>query len=177
MRLSRLAILFAGVLASSWVPQCFALASDHEQEIIIEADSAEYREPEGVTIYQGNVSVSQGTILLQSDRITVQAQAGQTTRLVAEGSPANYMQTINEAGDKVIATSDHMEYLTVEGVLTLTQEARLTQQGTTLSGNQIVYDVQQHVLRASSQGESNNERVRVTIPAATIRVPNAENAE
>jgi len=169
-------LLLAGVL-TFWGSHCFALASDHEQEIIIEADSAEYREPDGVTIYQGNVSVSQGTIFLQSDRITVHSQGGQTTRLVAEGSPANYMQTINEAGDKVIATSDHMEYLIVEGVLTLMQEAKLTQRGTTLSGNQIVYDVQQHVLRASSQGESNNDRVRVTIPAATIRVPSAEGSQ
>lgn len=166
----------ACLLLLIWGSSCFAMASDHEQEIVIEADSAEYREPEGVTIYEGNVSVTQGSILLQSDRITLHAEDGQTTRLVAEGSPANYMQTINEEGEKVIASSNHMEYLTVDGVLTLTQDARLTQQGTTLSGNQIVYDVQQHVLRASSQGESNSERVRVTIPPATIRTPDTESS-
>lgn len=171
---SKVVLNLAGAALYFAASHCFSLASDHEQEIIIEADTAEYREPEGVTIYQGNVSVAQGTILLQSDRITVHTEAGQTTRLIAEGSPANYMQTINLDEDKVIASSNHMEYLTIEGVLTLTEEARLTQQGTTLSGNQIIYDVQQHVLTASSQGESNNERVRVTIPPATIRVPNSD---
>lgn len=175
MRFSRsLAQTVVLLLLTLSAPMCMALATDHEQEINIEADSAEFREPEGVTVWEGNVSMTQGSITVQADRITVHTQNGMTTRLVVEGNPAHYMQTINEGGDRVIATSNHMEYLTVEGILTLTEDARLTQQGTTLSGNQIVYDVQQHVLRASSQGDSNQERVRVTIPPTNLRVPEVE---
>lgn len=149
-----------------------ALVSDKDQPIQIESDSAEYREPEGLTIYIGNVRLTQGSILIQADRITLRDSEGELAMLVAEGAPAAFEQTVNVAGDRVIAQSNHMEYNRLEAILTLSEDARLTQQGgTTLSGNQIVYDVQRHVLRATSQGESSQDRVRVTIPPASLQDP------
>ena len=47
------------------------LSTDKQQQIKIEADSATFDEKEGTSIYQGNVDLRQGTLNLQSQRMTV----------------------------------------------------------------------------------------------------------
>jgi len=162
-----------GLILLFWSLVSLGLVTDSEQTIEFESDSAEFHDVEGLTVYQGNVRLTQGSIVLQAERITLRSSGGQITSLVAEGSPANYVQTIDAGGETVNATSNHMEYQISAGVLTLTEEARLTLQGTTLSGNQIIYDVQRHILKAASQGDS-VRGVRVTIPAAVLRETEGE---
>ena len=48
-----------------------ALESDKTQPITIQADFAELNESIGTAIYQGNVQLSQGSLLIHSDRIVV----------------------------------------------------------------------------------------------------------
>lgn len=158
-------LLLIGLLGSGLLA---ALPSDSEQPIEIESDAAEFRDDEGITHYQGNVRLTQGSILLEADSVTLYRSEGKIQRLQAEGSPARYQQTINEAGDKVEASSQHMEYQLDEGQLRLTEKASLTQEGTTLSGSQILYDIERHVLQASAGGGSRDERVKVTIPAGNL---------
>ncbi len=144
-----------------------ALPEDSEQPIEIESDTAEYRDLEGLTIYQGNVRLIQGSLEVEADRIALYSSDNRLLRLLAEGNPARYSQLITLDGEVVTAESRQIEYRLEEGLLSLTGNARLTQQGTTLSGSQILYDVERHVLQASSATDSADgtpERVRVTIP-------------
>lgn len=140
-----------------------ALPTDRDQKIEIESETAEYREADGLTTYSGNVSMKQGSILLQADKLTLFAEAGKVNRLLAEGD-AYYEQLPEIGGDKVVAKGRIIEYILSEDIITLNQNASITQEGATLNGNLITYDVRNHLLKANSKSGSSNERVKVVLP-------------
>lgn len=138
----------------------FALPDDRDQVIYIDSQTAEFQEFEGTTVYSGDVSLRQGSILLQADRLTIYVEAGKVNRLLAEGN-AYYEQTPEIGAEKVVAKSESIEYLLENDVITLNKNASLTQQGATLNGNLITYDVRNHLLVANG---SQSDRVRVVLP-------------
>lgn len=145
-----------------------ALPDDRDQEITIESDEAEFREADGVTLYTGNVRMQQGSILLTADNITIYTEDNKIARLVARGNLAQYEQQPELNGEKIYAKAKIIEYLLLQDVINLKQQATLTQQGASLAGSLIVYDVRKHVLTAnrakSTNKTPNKERVRVTLP-------------
>ncbi len=140
-----------------------ALESDRDQPIEIESDSAELREQEGLTLYEGNVRMRQGSILVMADQISIYAADGKAHRLVAIGNQASYEQKPAGDQEKIIALGNRIEYRLADDVIHLIRNASLTQEGTTLRGDRITYDVRKHLLKASSQPDR-PERVRIVIP-------------
>ena len=145
----------------------FALDSDRDQPIEIESDSAEYRENEGITTYSGNVQMTQGSMLLRADEIHIYAADGEVSRMVARGNRAYYEQKPSPEAEKVVAQAKVIEYLLSDDLINLSEQASLTQDGATLNGNLISYDVRKHLLRAKSNTQTNQkkERVKVVIPS------------
>lgn len=141
----------------------YALPDDRDQIIEIESESAEFRETEGLTIYAGNVKLQQGSIILRADKLTIFAEFGEVHRLLAEGN-AYYEQLPEIGADKIVARGGEIEYLLEKDIITLNQNASLTQEGATLNGNLITYDVRNHLLKANSVQENANDRIRVVLP-------------
>ncbi|MBT5331677.1 MAG: lipopolysaccharide transport periplasmic protein LptA [Porticoccaceae bacterium] len=143
-----------------------ALESDRDQLMEIESDSAEFDELAGLTTYSGNVHLIQGTIELLADEIQLRAENDQIVELIATGGPARYEQLPELGAEKLFAQSNRIRYLLDQDLIELSGDASLSQQGTTLSGGTILYDVRQHILKASSGATNQNstERVRVVLP-------------
>ncbi len=72
-----------------------ALPEDFNQEVVIVSDRAEIDRQAGVVIYQGDVLLTQGTLRIESDRLTVVSTEGRMEKATAEGQPARYQQQIN----------------------------------------------------------------------------------
>ena len=58
-------ILIAASLGAPWA--VMAMTGDREQPIHIEADSVDIDDKKGVSIYRGNVRMTQGSIVLTAD--------------------------------------------------------------------------------------------------------------
>lgn len=162
--------IYAAILASLFFLSGYvsALESDRDQPIEIESDRAEFHELEGYTIYSGNVRLSQGSIMLEAAEISIYFENGEVYKLVATGDRAYYEQLPAENEGKVVAQANTIEYLLQGDLINLVQNASLTQDGATLNGELITYDVRNHLLRAnnrSDQETTENGRVRVTIPS------------
>lgn len=144
----------------------YSLESDRDQPVEIESDSAEFDEPAGLTTYRGNVLLVQGSIELLADEIQLRTENDEIVELIATGSPAQYEQLPEPDSEKLYAQSNRIRYLLDQDLIELSGEASLSQQGTTLSGGTILYDVRKHILKASSDGSTQNtkERVRVVLP-------------
>lgn len=166
--------LLLGLFIAAALP-AQALESDRDQQIEIESDSAEFRELEGITVYSGNVRMSQGSILLLADTMSIYTEDGDVSRLVATGNRAYYEQIPAENQEKVVAQGKTIEYVLEDDVINLIQQASLTQDGATLKGNRITYDVRNHLLKANRAANNNQssqdsgERVRVVIPSLRPR--------
>lgn len=159
------ALLIAALVSCVLSAPLTALESDRDQPVQIESDSARFDEQQGVTSYSGNVRLTQGSIELLADRIDLISENGEIVELVATGAPAHYEQLPEPDAQKLIARANSIRYQLSQDLIELVGQASLSQEGTTLSGGQILYDVRQHVLRASSsEGSETRDRVRVTLP-------------
>ncbi len=150
-------LLFALLPSLAW-----GLTSDQEQPIYMEADSVDIDEESGISIYVGNVEVTQGTMHLTADKVTVYRVEKRTERIVATGNPVKYRQQMDNSTDEVKGRALTMEYFITDERLYLIDEAELTQGLDNFSSDRITYFRNRSQVKAgaSAQGKA---RVRSVI--------------
>ncbi len=119
----------------------FGLPEDADQPIHIQADNAEIDEQAERAVYRGAVQIDQGTLRVTAEEITVEWRNQKVFRIIATGKPAQYTQQIEADEDRVQANANTIVYYTQEERLDLKGDAHLSQQGNTISGDLIQYDI------------------------------------
>jgi lipopolysaccharide export system protein LptA len=128
-----------------------ALNADKDEPIEVEADSAELDDMKKISVYRGNVIVTQGTIRMTGDLMTVhQTEDGDLDTLVLEGKPATYRQLPEKSQVYDEARAQRMEYYELRNFVILIREAVVTQEGLKFSGDRIEYDTAQSKVKAWS---------------------------
>jgi lipopolysaccharide export system protein LptA len=155
---------FALMLSSS----VFALPEDASQPILIQANAAEMNQRSDEIVYSGEVRVEQGTLRVNADRITVEYVDQKVVRIIAQGAPARYRQAIEDPQGEVEAEAATIIYRTREEQLELTGDASLEQQGNTINGDTIRYDMVAGRVEAVS-GAGNSVRMVLQPPARPPR--------
>ncbi len=173
MYFAKVSILLISVL---FLSEVFALASDREQPIQIEADQATINNLEGIATYQGNVIVTQGTIRITAETVTINYSKEQNiTNVVASGSPVHFQQQLDQ-GDNIKAKAKEMEYNAAKDMLHLRQAAELRkeQNGEDIYISQapnITYDTQ-HGIISADKGNKKTGRITMTLkPQAKSAAP------
>ncbi len=161
----------------------WALSTDKNQPIEIEADYAELRKNERVTVYTGNVIVTQGSIRMWGDKLTVHYDENDDLKdAVLDGKPARFKQRPDGRDEDFEGEAIRMEYHARDERLHLIDKARLSQGKSIFSGPLIVYDTKNSILTAQSrpvtsiEGETGENkpasgRVRVIIPPKEKKTP------
>lgn len=140
--------------------QLHALATDKDQPIELMADSAEVDESKGLSIYKGNVDLTQGSIRVWADQVNVEHRGKKPNKITAIGSPARFQQ---EAEDGLIkARAKRADYVVNSEILTLTGDAVLIQGKDQVKNDRIIYDRVRHKIRAGEAAEG-KQRVHITI--------------
>jgi len=143
----------------------FALSTDRNQSLNIEADKAQLDNLKGFTIYSGNVIVNQGTLQLFADKVTLTYNAEkQVQTIIAEsnGQMVRFKQLLDNK-EEVRAQAKRMEYLAKDEILHLKQDAQVWKAKDTVSGQHIVYDSKRAQVTASEG------RVKVIIEPSTAQ--------
>ncbi len=153
-------------LFSAFIANCaLALPSDQQATITVEADRAQLNEKTGITTYQGSVIIKQGTLLIEADQVTIYSNQGQASKIICTGKPAHYQQQPKPEDGLVNAYGNTIEYHLDAKTITLIKNASLEQQGSTLKGDHINYDLKTELVEA--RGNTNNQqRVHMVIPAS-----------
>jgi lipopolysaccharide export system protein LptA len=155
------------LIASSFA---LALPNDANQPISIVADSAIKDDKLGLTIYEGNVSITQGSLNILADKVTVFIVAEQVSKMVAIGKPASFKQQPNVDAKDVIAKADTIDYFILDKKIILTENALLNQGGSTLTGKVINYDID----AAKAQARGGVQVVMEPIKAAPVKTESTE---
>lgn len=137
--------------AAAW-----ALPSDREQPIRIQADSAELDDKQGVAVYRGDVIITQGTLKITGDTVTItQTASGDIDVFTSVGNLAYYEQ--KPAADKEIvkAYGRTIQYFSSNERIVLIDQAKVIQEGNTFEGEKIVYDTQRQIVNAGRATGSN----------------------
>lgn len=141
-------------------PIARALSEDQNQPIRIQADRVTLDERKAVSIYEGNVVVTQGTMRLTADTVRVFADRRQLDRIVAEGNLAEFYQKTDK-GEEVQAVAKQMEYRASDRLVILTGKAKLTQGPNSFASERIEYDTVSAVVNAGD--DTGRGRVEVII--------------
>ncbi len=167
-------IIFS-VLLLSMVQHPWALESDKDQPIEIEADTGELDDIKNISIYSGNVITKQGTIYMTGDKMTVYyTDEDEMDYLVMEGRPATYKQLPDDSSVYDYSEALTMEYYELKEYVILIDKALVTQEGLRFSGDRIEYDTKLSQVKAwsnKSTGRPENskapqekkERVKIII--------------
>ncbi|ERI50469.1 organic solvent tolerance protein OstA [Pseudomonas sp. EGD-AK9] len=143
--------------AAAW-----ALPSDREQPIRIQADSAELDDKQGVAVYRGSVIITQGTLKITGDTVTItQTASGDIDVFTSVGTPAYYEQ--KPAADKEIVKAYGLtiQYFASNERIVLIDQAKVIQEGNTFEGEKIVYDTLRQIVNA---GRATGTNVSVPRP-------------
>ena len=147
-----------------------ALDSDRDQPIQIVADVAVRDELAGETRYEGNVVLTQGSLVITADTLSIRHNTDDADKIVATGKPATLVQQPTPDQAPVDASALRIEYIRSQDLVRLLEDARIAQDGSTLSGRQIDYLVSQRTVRAAGiPGAEGTDRVEVVIPPENLR--------
>lgn len=147
----------------------WALPSDRDQPIEIEADHAQLDDEQGITQYKGKAILTQGSLRIEGDIITFYYDDDkQLTKAVAQGKRATYQQ-IQKAGEAPIRAKAYtMEYHAKAQKIYLIGKAHVWQTGSEFSGERIEYDIERNIVNASSRTKHSEqpkkgERIHIII--------------
>jgi lipopolysaccharide export system protein LptA len=118
-----------------------ALSSDKDEPIEIEADTAELDDKKRITIYRGDVIVTQGTLLMKGDVFTVYYdEERELDYATMDGNLAYYRQLPDNSEVYDEAWARRMEYYEEKGQVILIRDAKVVQDGLEFTGERIEYD-------------------------------------
>lgn len=155
------------------LPASAALQMDTDQPLEIEADAARLDEVEQVTVYTGDVVVTQGSLRMWGDRLTVRYDDEQRIDTATlTGRPARFVQSAREGQPETRGHASRIDYHAQVGRIELIDDAEITQQGRLFSGPKLAYDLNRRVWVAkgapappgAATGRGTGGRVRVVIP-------------
>ncbi len=139
----------------------WALSGDRDQPMTLEADSVSIDESTGVSLYEGNVVITQGSLKLWADRLWIHRRNGKTEKMISEGSPTHFRQ-LSDDQQEVRGHALRAEFYVDRDELLLFDEAELEQGNDRFRSDRIVYNRGNSQVKAGASAEG-KERVRVII--------------
>ena len=118
----------------------YAERADREQPVNIEADRVEIDDQKKEAVFQGNVVLTQGTLMLKADRIIVKQDKSGFQQGTAYGAPAYFKQKREGFNDYIEGQAERLEYNGTQEKLELFINARLKRGGDEVRGNYISYN-------------------------------------
>lgn len=147
---TRLATLF---LALWWSLAAWSLSSDGDQPINVEADNAEADNAARISIYKGDVVITQGTLRITGDTVTIYYdERFEMTKMITEGRPSTFRQLPDGETEYRTARARRMEYYATEDLIILIDNAQYGTGDTLVKADRIEYDS----LNARVKAQTNN---------------------
>ena len=151
----------------------FALPSDRNQPISLVADRATFNDKTGITTYTGNVIIEQGTMKLQANSIVANLNSKkQISTITATGGPAHFQQKVDPAKGFVKGQAQKILYNAETGIITMSGNASLQQDGASIRGNTLKYSMNKGDIVAEgtpNKTGSPSGRVEIVIPPSSSK--------
>jgi lipopolysaccharide export system protein LptA len=138
-----------------------SLPDDRKQAINLSSDRAVYEKNQG--IYIGNVNMSQGSLKIRADKLTIVESDRKVEKVIAEGTPAYFEQQPRADEGVVIASAQRIEYSLQDEEILLQKNASITHQGSKISGDRVLYSGRKQMVIADGGSDNKENRVKMTL--------------
>jgi lipopolysaccharide export system protein LptA len=145
--------------------------ADREKPVNIEADRLTIDDIKKESVFEGNVTVSQGTLLLKADRVVVRQDAAGFNYAYAYGKPAYFKQKRDGYDEYVEGQGERLEYDGKADKMQVFTNAEIRKGADEVKGDFIAYDATTgfyQVIGGPSVATTVNPKGRVR---ATIQPP------
>ncbi|WP_268890870.1 lipopolysaccharide transport periplasmic protein LptA [Cognatilysobacter lacus] len=168
MSQSRSAII-AGVLLLCSSATAYARSSDRRQPMDVEGASFDTSlNDNGVTVFTGNVTIRQGSLMIQADRAEISRAGGNPSRAVLSGRPVRLTEQLDD-GTPMNATSARVDYDLRTEIVVFTGGVNLQQPRGNLSGDRVTYNMKSG--QVASGGAAGGGRVKMRIMPKNAGTP------
>lgn len=140
--------LLAATLCACLSVSAWALPSDRNQPIEIEADQGSLDQSNQSTVFSGNVHIRQGSLYIRAGRVEVNKDNAGNQSMRATGSPVQFGQQLEKEG-MVKAQANEVRYASHTGIVTLSGNARIERGSDMARGHSIVYNTRTEVYTIS----------------------------
>ncbi len=164
MNLTKAAL--CAVLFLSVSQLALSLPDDRKKAINLSSDRAVYERNQG--IYIGNVNMSQGSLKIRADKLTIVESDRKVQKVIAEGTPAYFEQQPRSDEGVVIASAQRIEYSLQQEEILLQRNASITHQGSKISGDRVVYSGRKQTVVADGGSNEKDNRVKMTLQPQAI---------
>jgi lipopolysaccharide export system protein LptA len=142
--------------------------ADREKEIVVGADRLTADDANRVSTFEGSVVVTQGTMRITANRVTVKEDAERHKYYVANGAPVTFRQKRDKVDEWIEGFADKAEFDDRNDVLKLFNRARVKSNSNELTGDFISYDMRREVAEVAGAppgqpAPANTGRVKVII--------------
>jgi len=152
-----------------------ALPDDRYQLINGAADNLVINQKSGLATYTGSVTIQQGSLKITADKIVIHTLAdGSTDKIIATGTPARFEQQPQADQSVIKANASSITYTPKDERLLLIENASISQNGDTMKGPQIDYDLAGEVMKAMGGANSGSRVEFVIAPRNNDKDKNAE---
>jgi lipopolysaccharide export system protein LptA len=145
-------------LALSWLAWASSPAgaemSDRDKPVNIEADRLSLDDKKKESVFEGNVTLTQGTLMLRADRVVVRQDPDGFNHALAWGKPAYFRQKREAMDEYIEGYSERMEYDGKQDKVQLFTNARVTKGLDEVRGDYISYDAVTEFYQVIGGGKS-----------------------
>ncbi len=107
------------------VPGALAEQADRSKPVNVEADSVQMDDLNKTSLYQGDVVLQQGTLLMRADRMSVRQDAQGYSSATAFGAPVYFRQKEDGSDEYLEGWADRIDLDNKQNTAVLTGHARL----------------------------------------------------
>jgi len=140
-RMTRSAVAW-GLISLVSIPPgiLYAEQADRDKPVSIEADRLTVDDIKKESVFEGNVTVSQGTLLLKADKVVVRQDGGGFNYAYAYGKPAHFRQKRDESDEYVEGQGERLEYDGKADKMHVYTNAEIHKGADEVKGDYITYD-------------------------------------
>jgi len=161
------AVLVAAAIAAVSAFSAKAEKADREKPTQVEANRMTSDEARRISIFEGNVVLTKGTMQLRAERVVVRQDADGFQHASASGSPAKFRQKSDARGTQegvwLDAEAQRIEIDERNERVELHENARVSRDQDEVRGSYILYDQRSEFFSVSSPKDAPDARVRAVI--------------
>jgi lipopolysaccharide export system protein LptA len=167
MRLAVLVPAALAALAAAHATPALAEKADREKQIVVNADHLTADDANKVSVFEGNVVVTQGTMRMTAAKVTVKEDAERHKFYVAQGAPVTFRQKRDNVDEWVEGYALRAEFDDLNDVLRLYDHGKVKSNQNEITGDFISYDMRRELaeVRGAPPGQTPpvDKRVKVII--------------
>jgi lipopolysaccharide export system protein LptA len=132
------------------VSTSFAGKDDFNKEIVIVAKRQSSDLKNKIASYLDEVKITQGSLTIEADLVRVMSLPENDAKsYLAIGKPAKFQQTLDD-GKPVFLEAEEIRYEPLTQTVTISGNAKVSQEGSVVKGDKIIYNIATEKLKAES---------------------------